>query len=229
MEKARHLLIKQLRETLDFIEHNDNSDKIEMFLKYYRRPYYDRDIRYRLDSIESQLNALNNKPLAQCLLSNEKNEENLSYLITGMSDRFHEEKKNIFTWLSGSKKLIICDPYFYSFDKPKKHFKTLSNYIEFLKELMPNGLKELDIFHFEGPNRAILKAFSDYCKKKSIKLRNYPTGAIHDRVIIKDNNKAKMLGTSFGGLGNKIAFFVDLPDDDIALFKDELHKIRECT
>ncbi|MDD3505698.1 MAG: hypothetical protein PHX65_04020 [Sulfurimonas sp.] len=229
MEKARQILIRQLRETLDFIEHNDNLDEIEMFLKYYRRPYYDRDIRHRLDKIESQLNELNNKPFAQCLLSKGKNEENLSYLITGMTDKFHEEKKNIFSWLSGSKKLIICDPYFYSFDKPKKHFKTHSNYIEFLKELIPNGLNELDIFHFEGPNRTILKSFSDYCKKKNIKLRNYPTGAIHDRVIIKDNDRAKMLGTSFGGLGNKIAFFVDLPEEDVNIFKEELHKIRKDT
>ncbi|MDK9694273.1 MAG: hypothetical protein OEL19_08525 [Sulfurimonas sp.] len=146
-----------------------------------------------------------------------------------MNNQFHEEKKNIFSWLKGSKKLIICDPYFYSFDKPKKHFKTQANYIDFLKKLIPNGLKELDVFHFEGPNRAILKSFSDYCREKGITIRCYSTSAIHDRVIIKDNDRAKMLGTSFGGLGNKIAFFVDLPEEDIELFKQELHKIRKST
>ena len=76
------------------------------------------------------------------------------------------------------------------------------------------------------PNRKIFTSFSNYCKNINIKLRNYPTGAIHDRVMIKDNDRAKMLGTSFGGLGSKIAFFVDLPEEDVTIFQKELHKIR---
>jgi len=36
-----------------------------------------------------------------------------------------------------------------------------------------------------------------------------------------------MMGTSFGGLGNKIALVWIFPDEDVILFKNELHKIRE--
>ncbi len=229
MNKAKELLIRQLKETICILEESDSSQKdLDILFRHWMLPSYDRNIIRKLDNIECLLRDQQSIKSQPCPLVEREGENNIFQLITGIENKINDEKKSIFSWLKGAENLIICDPYFFSFGKPKKYFKKQDNYIKFQQELIPNNLKNLDIFHFEGANRKIFNQFSKFCKDRKIKLRNYPTGLIHDRVLIKNNNNntAKMLGTSFGGLGNKISFFVDLPNSDVKFFKKELHKIR---
>jgi hypothetical protein len=66
-----------------------------------------------------------------------------------------------------------------------------------------------------------------FAHEKNINLSNYPTTEIHDRVWIKNSGQAKLVGTSFGGLSHKLAFIVDLPQDDVVLFMHELYRIQQ--
>ncbi len=50
---------------------------------------------------------------------------------------------------------------------------------------------------------------------------------MHDRVWIKDGNRAKVVGTSFNGLGKKLAFILNLPESDLRAFQTQLPRIRK--
>jgi len=58
----------------------------------------------------------------------------------------------------------------------------------------------------------------------SIKLSLRTNSKIHDRVWIADKNTAFVIGTSFGGLGRRLAFLLDLPSEDLTRFKRYLFR-----
>ena len=55
----------------------------------------------------------------------------------------------------------------------------------------------------------------------------YDTNLIHDRYILKNNSEGKMIGTSFGGIGNKVFTVLDLPREDVTTLKRYLHQIEQ--
>ncbi|TOM09059.1 hypothetical protein CGH83_22850 [Vibrio parahaemolyticus] len=64
-------------------------------------------------------------------------------------------------------------------------------------------------------------------RSRNIKLTYIETNEIHDRVFIRDQDEAVLVGTSLGGYGNKLAFVLDLPNEDLENFKAALEKIRQ--
>lgn len=235
MNDLREHLINELREKLEILENDEIADKI-VFETIYNSRFESnsetnylilrelRTIKHKIDDIEQA------RTCPFYLLSeNQQMQQNLIMrLLIGSYSNFKTEIKELSEWLVGAEKMIIADPYFFSFNQSKNH-RTVSKYTEALTSVLPNKLKEIEIFHLPGPNNKILKGFKSYCRKKDILLKNTSTNEIHDRVWIKDKFDAKVVGTSFGGIGNKIAFILDLPDIDRNDFMKELHKIRNKT
>jgi hypothetical protein len=228
MNSERELFARHLRELLQLVE-NQESDlsQIRHWIRYWRwdRPTRD-EIASRLLLIERRLESL--KP-QRCALAEGDCANRVIRFVTGLEGRQSEERKHITKWLSGASQLTVVDPYFFSFSRPNKVYRTRAQYVEAMIALFPNTLKSIEVFHQPGPNREIISAFKKHCCTKSITLRTWITNEVHDRVWIKSNEEAIALGTSFGGLGNKIAFILDLPPEDLGVFRRELHRIKSAT
>ena len=206
-------------------QESDLEDLSFWFRYWYRDTYAGEHVSYRLSRIEKSLERLENR---RCGLDHGERSDTVMRLITGMENRLNDERKYLTSWLSGCRRLAIVDPYFFSFGGPNKIFRTLSQYMDWIEEeLIPRSVKELEIFHLPGPNGKIISSFKKFCHRKGIRFTAYPTNEIHDRVLIRDGEVARMIGTSFGGLGNKIAFMLDLPSDDLEEFKHALHRIAQ--
>jgi len=162
------------------------------------------------------------------------NNSNLIHYIAGTAKAIGSDKKTsakkdidyVKSLLKEVKHLTITDPYFFQFDK--SIYRTRDEYLELISNILPNGLKKLEVFHLVGPDSHLIKPFKKYCHDNQIQFTNYGTQEIHDRVLIKDGAIAKILGTSFGGLGNKLAFILDLPDEDLREFKSQLNRIKNA-
>ncbi|WP_429062944.1 hypothetical protein [Aeromonas veronii] len=128
--------------------------------------------------------------------------------------------------LHGAEKLTIADPYFFSWSGPNKIFEKEIEYTEFILQLAPQTVQDLEIFHLPGPNSRIFHKFDKMIRSRKVKPRYVETNEIHDRVFIKDDCDAVLLGTSLGGYGNKLAFILPIPGEDLAVFSRELGKVR---
>ena len=227
MNSLRQLLILQLREWLKVLENDNISDNKaisnapDLFEIRYEN---DRRIWQELRKLNQKLDDINeNRNRFVCQL---KEDENVFHLISNLSS-YKEAIKDFGSWLVGADSLIVADPYFFSFSKSEVH-RTESDYTEALIKILPNKLEEVEIFHLPGPNKRIFRNLKKHCKNKGIRFKNFSTTEIHDRVWIKNNTDGKVIGTSFGGLGNKIAFILDLPEDDKNKFIRELYRIRSA-
>lgn len=167
-----------------------------------------------------------NASAARCRFSDDEASNVLGMLIAKQADR-KPALKNLGGWLKDAKKLVIVDPYILhgnTQESTEQERSLCNDPVKDLLKLLKNT-KELDIFHFKDPPKKILsdlkKGFS------SGHLRTFETSKIHDRVWIKNSNEARVIGTSFGGIGKKLAFMLDLPKEDLDLFLKELQNIRK--
>jgi hypothetical protein len=224
MSTEREFLIHHLRELLKMAE-NPESDlsQLRPWLRCWWAPSTDEEVCTRLSRIEKQLSSLETR---RCAFTAGDNSSHIMSLITGIATHRHGGQKYITSWLTGAEKLTVVDPYFFSFGGSNKVFRTSALYIEWLLEFIPKQTKTIDVFHRPIPNRLIHSAISVHCRKKGITLKAWETKEIHDRVLIKNDEEAKLIGTSFNSLGNKIAFILDMPDEDLNLFRRELRRIK---
>lgn len=225
MNNERELLARHLRELLELVENRESDlSQIRHWIRYWwwDHPTGD-EIASRLRSIERRLETLEPQ---RCALAEGDRADRVMQLVTGLEGRHREERKHITSWLFGASQLTVVDPYFFSFSRPNKVYRTQTQYVEAIIELLPKTLESIEVFHHPGPNRAIISAFEKHCRKKNISLRNWETTEVHDRVFIRSETEARALGTSFGGLGNKIAFVLDLPLEDLKVFRRELYRIK---
>lgn len=228
MNNERELLARHLRELLGLVENKESDlSQIRHWIRYWRWDHPTGDeIAHRLRRIERLLESLEPQ---RCALAEGDRADRKIHLITGLEGRYHEEKKTITSWLSGTSQLTVVDPYFFSFGGPNKIYRTQEKYVESIINLLPKKLKHIEVFHLPGPNRKIYSEFQEHCRKDKIFFFNKETTEVHDRVLIKSETEAKVLGTSFSGLGNKIAFVLDLPLEDLKAFRSELHRIKSGT
>jgi hypothetical protein len=63
--------------------------------------------------------------------------------------------------------------------------------------------------------------------KEGREVKLFTTPHIHDRYIIRDNSEGRMIGTSFGGFGNKIFTVLPLPAEDVRHLVGLLHVIEQ--
>lgn len=151
---------------------------------------------------------------------------NVMQLLTGISGNLAPERKHVGRRTKNSSSLIICDPYFFSWSGPNKGFSREREYTNYIIGLIPREVRRLEVYHLPGPNSRIFGRFKKEIGSRNIQVSYYQTTEIHDRVIIDANDNGTLLGTSFGGLGNKLAFVLDIPIEDVKAFKIELARIK---
>jgi hypothetical protein len=130
-------------------------------------------------------------------------------------------------WLHDAKELIIADPFLFS-HRPSKDFPDVDSYADALFDLFPGSMTSLDVFHLPGAQGPVREAIQLRADQRKIRLRRVETTELHDRVWIRDNCHALGVGTSFNGLGNKIAFINKLPDEDLKDFNSELSRFSKA-
>lgn len=123
--------------------------------------------------------------------------------------------------IAKAKEIFICDPYF--FHDP---YKDEEKYFEGIISTLPlNYLEKLLIFCKQPRSSTIIRNFRKTIDPK-VKLEVYEVNDIHDRIWIKDLAKGVVVGTSFGGIGNKLTFILNLPKRDLQDLLQLLDGIR---
>lgn len=216
MTTERELLSCYLRELLELVE-NPETDLSKL------RPWLRYEICTLLSHIERQFSTIEPQHSA---FAEDSNKNSILRLLTGKKGHLNQDRKHITDWLVGAKELTVVDPYFFSFSQQNKIFHSQEKYVAWLIDLIPMGLENLEVFHLPRCNKDILDRIKDNCKRKSVALQAWETTEIHDRVLIRNGEEAKVVGTSFNGLGNKFSFVLDLPAEDLEVFRCELHRIK---
>jgi len=129
-------------------------------------------------------------------------------------------KQSLKARLRDAEKLIICDRYI--FNIPPETIE--SEYARQLVSVLPTKtLRQLDIVYGGRKSVSIVQELKKRLPR-NVTLRLFANDSVHDRVWIVNENKAFTVGTSFGGIGKRVAFMLDLSDDDLADFKKHLAK-----
>ncbi|HHY0368232.1 hypothetical protein [Vibrio parahaemolyticus] len=205
------------------ISHNDFRRIVDFFMRENEEREY---IKHKLYAIDRKL-----EQLPDCKCKYQHSDAGNMQLLVGDGDsakKRRAEKKYLAKWLSKCKNnLIISDPYFFQYGSDNKVFSSLTEYTDFICELIPNDIRSLEVFHLPGPQGEVKMKIHKTLRSRNIKLTYIETNEIHDRVFIRDQDEAVLVGTSLGGYGNKLAFVLDLPNEDLENFKAALEKIRQ--
>lgn len=230
MDNYREKLIALLEEEIRLLKETDLPLR-----ELRRRICFSQRDSYRLGELQEQVHQLTKqvRELADrqviCPLSDKSEEHGgVMQLLTGLPNKEKQERKYLERQLHGAEKLIIADPYFFSWSGPNRTFDKESRYTDFVLRLIPSTVKSLEVFHLPGPNSRIFHKFDKMIKSRKIKTRYVETNEIHDRVFIKNDCDAVLLGTSLGGYGNKLAFILPIPKEDLTIFSNELERIKNA-
>jgi hypothetical protein len=133
------------------------------------------------------------------------------------------------TELEQAKSLIIADPHFLGGAKGLS-----SKFGKAIRKVIPISVKDIVLFvnisrepEEYAAQKPYIEEFKKFINSRKIALEPYPADNIHDRVWIKDSRIGYSVGTSFNGLGNKCAFILKLPEQDLEDFKKELTRITQ--
>lgn len=114
----------------------------------------------------------------------------------------------------GASELTIIDPYLVG----GKNVDTSTYLDDFKNTIRLEGglLKKLHLI-FDGGNitKSVKTGLKQIVSKAGCSLVMHETDKIHDRIWIKDKREAIIIGTSFGGIGNKLSLLLPLPDEDL--------------
>jgi len=189
----------------------------EMEMTFHRFPYHPH-IDELLHEIHRLRNDINERGRLRCPIS-ENQSGNLLEFIVGANGK-KEGIKEIRDFTSDAKKIIIIDPYIYGGDTEKtdiylEHFKKASRI---------QNLERLHIIYGEkyGNTKKIRDGIKDLARENRCNFTEINTELIHDRIWIKNGEQAIVVGTSFGGLGNRVCFILELPNYDLVALKDFL-------
>lgn len=181
------------------------------------------EIHNQLHQIREEVTRLRNEPV-RCAYTEDRGQ--VLHMLTGMPGETERDLKYIKKKSQSNEWLIITDPYFLQWSGPNRAFVSEKIYTEYIVDYIPKDLKKLDLFILPDPNKRIQKKFNDKIRSRGTLISYWETTEIHDRTIIRDNMTGTMMGTSFGGLGNKLAFILDIPPKDLENFMQQLNRIR---
>lgn len=199
-------------------------EEILELLLHYQGPYVFRE-RVPLDQLEvvsEKLDSLLEKlDGSRCRYRESGDNGNFAYLVAGLNG--DDGRQDLKEWLDGAKILEVADPYFFHMGSYKNTTQLVHNF----EEILPKSLRRLSVYHKPKPSRALKQEFSDCIRAHGVQQDYFRTSILHDRVWIKDGNHAKVVGTSFNGLGNRLAFILDLPESDLRAFQAQMSNIRQ--
>ncbi|WP_160964435.1 MULTISPECIES: hypothetical protein [unclassified Xanthomonas] len=232
MSTLRQQLIDETRDLLARLENEDiplSAIESRPWVYPLRREV---NIHRHLHELESQITSLRDelrqgaREPVRCAYSEDRG--SYLHMLTGLPGGIAQDQKYIKKKSHSNEWMIITDPYFLQWDGPNKAFPSEKAYTEFIIDFIPISLKKLELFVLPGPNKRIFKKFNDRIRSRGTLVSYWQTTEIHDRTIIRDNNTGTLLGTSFGGYGNKLSFVLDIPDRDLEAFMSQLDRIRNA-
>ena len=145
-------------------------------------------------------------------------------VVLGASRPSRSAKETLRSKLRGAGTLIVCDPYLLTLPRGIK----AKEYIHDLMSVLPlKTLRHLDIVLDKTRESPGVRLELSRQWPKSVTLQLFDDSSIHDRVWIIDEHSAFVVGTSFGGIGKKLAFLLRLPPDDLENFKKYLQRSRK--
>jgi len=121
------------------------------------------------------------------------------------------------------RKITIVDPYLLHFGKALL-YATPHDYVMEVCDLIPESAKKMRLFGTGYTSEIEAKFLGELRSGREVKFVD--TTRIHDRIILRDDATAKMIGTSFGGFGRKLFAVLDFPPSDISDLKDVLNDIE---
>lgn len=126
------------------------------------------------------------------------------------------------SWLRGAKEVTVCDPYLLRF-RATEMYPDAESYAEAFTRLFPPTTKRINLYTNSYDKKIRPKILRPL--KEGREVRHFSSHGLHDRFIVKDRSEGKILGTSFGGFGNKFFAMIDLPPGDVAAVQRELHAL----
>lgn len=216
-------LIGELLKRLKNSEEKISSEDLREIFWYRFQPFYDEYLIEKLDEINNRLKEAS----CQCRYS-EETDVIMKMLIAprqGKADIKENRNtglKEIRDFTKDTKELIIIDPYIFGGETDKA-----STYIEEFKRCSRIDSQSINNIHIiyssgHGNTAAIKNGIKKLASDNNCSLTSYNSDKIHDRVWIKDKSEAIVVGTSFGGIGNRLCFILNLPKYDLTHLLDYL-------
>jgi hypothetical protein len=184
----------------------------------------------KLDEINNHLKNTN----FQCRYSEETDGILKTMIAPGQGQADFKEIRNtglkeIRDFTKDAKELIIIDPYIFAGATDKA-----SAYIEEFKRCSRIDNQSINKIHIiyssrHGNTPAIKNGIKKLASDYNCSLTSYDSDKIHDRIWIKDKTEAIVVGTSFGGIGNRLCFILELPKYDLINLLDYLTEERFFT
>ncbi len=146
-----------------------------------------------------------------------------SFLPSPCALRINEDRttglKTIREFTDGATRLTIIDPYIYHADR-----KDAQNYVtDLCSACRIPGNKQLRSVHIIHDAARTTKTVRTQIRKRfdteGVGFSEAATSEIHDRVWIKDDQSAIVTGTSINGIGKRLSFLLDLPNEDLCQLK----------
>jgi len=216
-------LIDELLKRVKNSEEEISRDELQEIFWYRLHPFYEDYLIKKLDEINNRLMETS----FQCRYS-EETEVIMKMLIAPRSGQVDTKEirntglKEIRDFTKDAEELIIIDPYIFGGEIDKA-----STYIEEFKRCSRIDNQSINKIHIiyssgHGNTSAIKHGIKKLASDNNCFLRSYDSDKIHDRIWIKDKSEAIIVGTSFGGIGNRLCFILDLPKYDLMHLLDYL-------
>ena len=125
--------------------------------------------------------------------------------------------KEIRDFTRDARKLMIVDPYAFGGPSDTASVDEYVDHFCHVARLDGGCLSALHVIFdsTKGQTKSIRKSISARAKEAGVRFTESDTNVIHDRVWIADRERGLVVGTSFGGLGQRSAFLLDLPTADL--------------
>jgi hypothetical protein len=116
----------------------------------------------------------------------------------------------------GCRKLIILDPYIFS--GPSARAADIASDLEEALFSRRKSIESVHIVYSDKPGDrtgAVRDAVLSMFQKHKTFVSEVRSSTLHDRVWIFDRTSALVVGTSLNGIGNRLAFILPLPSEDL--------------
>lgn len=224
----REQLIEQLKLQLRLLESGEMSDSAILSLPLLLPQTIEAlgRIDQRLAQMAERMQGLQAAQSRTCVLAKGADEPNVVNLVTGITGNLQKDRGYLEKALRSTRELIILDPYLFSWSGGNRVFGKMTEYVNYVDRLVPPTTQQVEVFHLPSPNAGVLHRIVKRWSSRGIRVTRHETKEVHDRVLIKDRITATVVGTSLGGLGNKLSFALPLPQEDLPVLLAELQRIR---
>ena len=172
----------------------------------------------------------------------EKNKKNstsaIDLIISGTSSTLSPEKGQkeaghaLKKWLENAKEVVIIDPYIFkrssnSDESDDDRATKDSSHISRLVDTVGTVKNITFIYGFAEKKSKIIslgiaEKIANALRKPGFKVKYYCAKNLHDRVWIKTDSagmtSAKVIGTSWDGIGNRPTYIIDMDDNDLSQY-----------